>query len=322
MNLLNLLPKGMQKKYIKNLRNAGSGKEPHKHFSGSLIFSLVLALILGVFVYFMEGNVLLTIIISFFIIQVLLYMRISMQASSRVKKMEKMFPDFLQLMSSNLRAGMTVEKAFMSSARPELAPLNEEIKETGRDVATGKDISVAFRDMSKRIDSDEITNIVSLIISGLKTGGNISSLLQTISSNMREKAHLEKKASSNVTMYVIFIFVAVSIGAPVLFGLSSVLVDIILDLTGSLPSVDSAQMSMPFTFSGIDVSVDFIIYFAIAFIVATDFISSLLLGLVNKGSEKYGLKYLFPMLLISLGVFFAIRAILSGFMEGLFSSIA
>jgi len=322
MNLLNILPKGIQEKYIENLKKSGSEKEPHKHFSRNLLFSLAFSLVIGTGVYFLGGNFFLGLLISFVAIQILSYMKISMDASSRVSKMEKLFPDFLQLMSSNLRAGMTVEKAFMSSARPELSPLNEEIRETGRDVATGKDISVAFRDMAKRIDSEEINNIVSLIISGLRTGGNISSLLQTISSNMREKAHLEKKASSNVTMYVIFIFVAVAIGAPVLFGLSTVLVEIILDLTASLPEIESSQMSMPFTFSGIDLSVNFVIYFGIAFIVATDFISSLLLGLVNKGSEKYGIKYLFPLVAISLGVFFVIRTALSGFIEGLFSSVA
>lgn len=245
-----------------------------------------------------------------------------MKASSRVTEMEKRFPDFLQLMSSNLRAGMTIEKAFMSSVRPELAPLDKEISETARDVATGKDITVAFKDMAKRIDSYEITNIISLIISGLRTGGNISSLLQTISSNMREKAHLEKKASSNVSMYVIFIFVAVSIGAPLLFGLSSVLVEVILDLTTALPDVGSSQMSMPFTFSGIDISVNFIVYFSVIFIVVTDVISSLLLGLVNKGNEKFGLKYLFPMIALSLGIFFVIRVALSGFIGSMFSSAA
>src|SRR6056297_2737992 len=171
MNLLNLLPKKLQENYIKNLRNAGIEKDPYKYFSKNFLVFLIVSLVIGVFVYVLGGSVFLGFILSFFILEILYYMRISMKASSRVGEMEKVFPDFLQLMSSNLRAGMTVERAFISSARPELSPLNEEIRETGRDVATGKDISVAFRDMAKRIDSEEINNIVSLIISGLRTGG-------------------------------------------------------------------------------------------------------------------------------------------------------
>lgn len=321
MNLLNLLPNSVQENYIKNLRNAGIEKEPHKYFSNNLLFNFIFSILIAVLSYFSDVSAVLGFIIPFVILQGFFYMRVSLKATSRVVKMEKMFPDFLQLMSSNLRAGMTVEKAFISSARPELAPLDKEIRETGRDVATGKDISKAFKDMSKRIDSDEIKNIISLIISGLKTGGDISSLLQTISSNMREKAHLEKKASSNVTMYVIFIFVAVAIGAPVLFGLSTILVEVILEITSNIPDVQSGQVNMPFTFSGIDLSVNFVIWFSVIFIAATDFISSLLLGLVNKGDEKQGIKYIFPLLLISIGVFFGIRELLSGFIKGMFSSV-
>jgi len=321
MNLLNLLPQSLQDKYIKNLRNAGIDKEPHEYFSNNLLFSFALSILIAVLTYFSEASAVLGFIIPFAVLQGFFYMRISLKATSRVSKMEKMFPDFLQLMSSNLRAGMTVEKAFISSARPELAPLDKEIRETGRDVATGKDISQAFKDMSKRIDSGEIKNIISLIMSGLKTGGDISSLLQTISSNMREKAHLEKKASSNVTMYVIFIFVAVAIGAPVLFGLSTILVEVILEITGSMPDVQSSRINMPFTFSGIELSVNFVIWFSVIFIAATDLISSLLLGLVNKGDEKQGIKYIFPLLLISIGVFLGIRELLSGFIKGMFTSV-
>ncbi|HKL23727.1 MAG TPA: type II secretion system F family protein [Candidatus Nanoarchaeia archaeon] len=321
MNLLNIFPEKFQKKYIRNLKNAGIKKEPHDYFSKNILLTFILSLLVGIFVYFVGSNSGWFFLGSMIVLQVLFYMNLSMKATSRISKMEKMFPDFLQLMSSNLRAGMTVERSFISSARPELNPLDEEIKETGREVATGKDITNAFREMSKRIDSEEIKNIISLIISGLRTGGDISSLLQTISSNMREKEHLEKKASSNVTMYVIFIFVAVAIGAPVLFGLSSILVEVILNITGNLPGVENAQMSMPLTFSGVDISVNFVIYFSITLIVVTDFISSMLLGLVNKGSEKYGLKYLFPLLAVSMALFFGVRAILSGFVEGMFSSV-
>jgi len=58
------------------------------------------------------------------------------------EKIETVFPDFLQLVASNLRAGITVDRAMLLSARPEFAPLDKEILQSGRDISTGKPISM------------------------------------------------------------------------------------------------------------------------------------------------------------------------------------
>lgn len=323
MNFMKFLPERLKENYRKNLMN--SAKSP-KYVTKMLFAGLVLSIIVALAVWFFRRPSFYLVIGSFFgaflLTQIFAYFNTSLKASKRIGRMEKVFPDFIGLMSSNLRAGMTVEKAFLNSARPELAPLDKEIKKTGKEIATGKSMSQAFKGMADRIDSDKIEKVVSLIISGLRTGGNISTLLQTTASNMRERAYLEKRASSNVLMYVIFIFVAVGVGAPILFGLSSVLVEVIIELTGQLPNIKTSKISMPFTMSGVSISSSFIIYFSIGFILITDIISSLLLGLVNKGNEKYGLKYVFPLIAISLGLFFAVRLILSEFLVSSFSIIS
>jgi len=124
---------------------------------------------------------------------------------------------------------------------------------------------------------------------------------------MREKEFLEKRAASNVLMYVIFIFVAVGFGAPLLFGLSSILVEIIINLTAQLPSAQATQINLPFTLSYLGLSPKFILYFSLLFLIAIDIVSSLVIGLVNKGDEKYGLKYIFPLIALSIGIFFGVR---------------
>lgn len=123
-------------------------------------------------------------------------------------------------------------------------------------------------------------------------------------------------------MYVIFIFVAIGVGAPLLFGLSSILVEIIIKLTSQLPSVSSSQMSLPFTLSNIGLSPTFIIYFSLVFLIAVDIISCLVIGLVNKGDEKYGLKYMVPLIMVSLAIFFAIRIFLYSFLAQSFNIIS
>ncbi len=327
MNLMKFLPKRIRNNYEKDLVSLGN-KNPQEFFSKLLVASLIISFVVALIVYIFKRLepssfyfVLFSFLGVFLIIHIIAYFNISLNASKRVKKMEKVFPDFIGLMSSNLRAGMTVETAFLSSIRPELDPLDKEIKEMSKEIATGKSMVSAFEKMSKRIDSDKISKIISLIVSGLRTGGNISTLLQTTATNMREKEYLERKASSNVLMYVIFIFVAVGIGGPLLFGLSSVLVEIIIELTGQLPEIETGQMEMPFTMKGVDISLSFIIYFSVAFILITNIISSFLLGLVNEGNEKYGLKYIIPMVILSMAVFFLTRILLSSVLMDSFFAI-
>jgi hypothetical protein len=171
--------------------------------------------------------------------------------------------------------------------------------------------------MVKRIGSEKIRKTILLIISGMRAGGNLATLLEQTGTNMRETDFIEKKSASNVLMYVIFIFVAVAAGAPALFALSSVLIQTLSILLAGIPEVES--VALPFTLSKISVSVNFITYFSLTFIIVIDVLAALVLGLVSKGEEKEGVKYFLPILIISLVVFFTIKTLLGGVMAGLFT---
>ena len=285
-----------------------------------IFFGFLTGLIISTISFFLNRKIIYSIIILI-VIPILFflyfYFKTQLEKSARIEKMEKVFPDFLQLMSSNLRAGITIDRSMLLSVRPEFDPLDKEIQKTGRDIATGKDIESSLLDMSKRIKSEKIHKTILLIISGIRAGGNIATLLEETSVHMRERGFVEKRAASNVLMYVIFIFLAVSVGTPVLFSLSSLLVETLTSLLSGLPEVE-ASMTMPFTLSSISISITFIKYFCLVFIIVTDVLAALILGLVSKGEEKQGLKYLLPLLIISLSIFFIIRFALSGFMKGLF----
>jgi archaeal flagellar protein FlaJ len=285
-----------------------------KIISMSIVFALSVSLIL----FFIYRQILISIIglfLTLVIIFLYFYFSKALAKSSRIKKIESVFPDFLQLMSSNLKAGMTIDRAMLLSSRPEFAPLDAEILNTGKDITTGKDIEQSFLDMSKRIGSPKIHKIILLIISGIRAGGDLSVLLEQTSTSMRQRELLEKKSSSNVAMYFIFILVAVSFAAPILFSLSTVLVELMSTIFSELPSTPT---NLPFTLSKINVSVKFINYFSVFFIIIIDILACLILGLINKGEEKQGLRYLPFILVISLVVFFIARAIISNFMGGLF----
>ncbi len=310
MNTLKFYPKKLREAYIRDIRNSNIKSTPEKFVNNVFLFSIIFTVIAST-IFFLLNIQMYFSILAFLSVHVFVFFKISLSANARIKKMETVFPEVISLMASNLKSGMTIDKAFMTSARPEFAPLDEEILKTGKDISTGQDIIYALKKMSDRIKSEKIARVVMLIISGLKAGGNISDLLEQTAGNMKSKEILEKKSRSTILMYVIFIFFAVSVGAPVLFALSSVLVEIVIALTAKIPDVASTQMDLPFTFNEINISLNFVIYFSIFFIIVSDFVSSMVLGLVRKGNSKEGLKYFLPLLGISLTLFFVVRSFLA-----------
>lgn len=286
-----------------------------RRITSSAIFSI--AITFGVLMY---TNNVFTSGLSFFaslaVIIVSLGFRDSLKKSDRIKKIEEVFPDFLQLVASNLRAGMTVDRAMILSARPEFAPLDKEIFQTGKDISTGKPIGLALKAMSDRINSENVTKTLLIILSGIRAGGNLAVLLEETSSTMRQRIVVEKKAASQVLMYVIFIFIAVAAFAPGLFGLSGVLVGTLNEMMGGI-SPDMIPSDLPVSFSSISVSEDFIFYFSLIFIIVMNIMASLVLGLVNKGSEKEGLRFLPIMLIISVGIFLITSKLLGGILGGI-----
>jgi len=291
--------------------------------SQSITLGILLGIIISIVYFIIKRRIIpsiLIIIITPILSFLFFYLKNSLKKSERIKKMENIFPDFLQLMASNLRAGITIDKSMLLSVRKEFNPLDKEIQQTGRDIATGKEIEIALLDMSKRIKSEKIHKTILLLISGIRSGGNLATLLEETSVNMRERGFVEKKASSNVLMYVIFIFVAVAIGGPLLFGLSSLLVGTLTNLLSGMPSGGAEVTNLPFTMSAVTISSEFVKYFALVFIISTDILAALVLGLVNKGEEREGIKYLPALLILSLATFFIIRLALGGFMQGLFGA--
>lgn len=284
---------------------------------------LVVSIIIGAIAYYFSRGIVaagVTFIIVLILLTIYFGIRGKLKRAVEIKKMEQVFPDFIELVSSNLRSGMTIDKALLLSSRKEFAPLDQEILQLGKDITTGKGINVALQDMAKRIGSERINKTTTLIISGLKSGGNLAILLEETASNLREREFVEKKAASSVLMYVIFIFFAVAVGSPVLFGLSSVLVEVLTKLLANVPSsAGQANFGLPFTLSHIGISMTFITYFSISFILITDILASLLLGLVNKGEEKEGIKYILPLMAIGVTLYFVIRGFLAHYFSGLFA---
>lgn len=320
--LSKLIPKKFREDYTELLKYSNIKINPDSFLGFILFFGFGLSLAIAFYPSAKYNfNYLLAVFTIFIIIEVFIFTWLSLKADKKSRFVENVLPDFLQLMSSNLRAGMTTDKALLLSAREEFGPFQEEINRLGKEISTGKDIDRALLDLSKRIKSDKLEKTVLLLINGIRSGGELAELLDQTASNLRNQKVVEEKIRTNVLMYVIFIFTAIAFGAPLLFGLSTYLVEV---LTKNLASVEIPQelatSQLPFAITKVSISVDFIIRYSVVSLIITSILGSIMIGLISKGKGKYGAKFIPVIVTITLLLFFLIRkaaALLLGNVFGL-----
>lgn len=299
---------------IEKIAQAAGLKKDPKDFSGFTIFiAFSLSIITFLFVFFFFGWIyaIVSAVLLFFIILGITILLLNLRADARARRVEECLPDALQLMATNLRAGLTTDKALLVSAREEFGVLNEELKRVAKEVATGRDITESLDDMKKRIKSPIVERTIQLIIFGIVSGGELASLLEEAAASLRQQYITRKQVFTSVLMYTIFIIVAVAFVAPLLFGLSSVLTETMqTTLAGIEAPPPEVTSQLPLSISPIKIDVGLIKLFSIVLLLVTSILSSLVLGLITKGEEKDGLKYIPILTVTSLAVFFIVRILI------------
>jgi len=253
--------------------------------------------------------------LAFFFIMVV-YFYVDLQIYLRTKRMEEMLPDFLQVVSSNLKGGMSFENALMGAIKPRFSILANEMAEVSKKVMTGHDVGVALSELGEKYNSPMLRRSVDLMISELESGGKISDLIDNLVKNIKEMKALKEEISASAISYVIFMAAIVIVISPLLFSLSFHLLNIILNFVGKLAG--TATANLPFSVSPIDIDPNSFRYFSMAAIAIISFFSSLIVSIVEKGSIKSGLKYI-PIFLIGSLVLYWVFMNVLGFV---FSGVA
>jgi len=327
--LLYFTPKGYSELLKRQMNYAGMRGEYATKFIGfSFFFSIFLSIVIA-FDLAVLGWGTLGIIIGAFvgvISVVTVQTSVVLIADSRAAEIEKVLPDALQLMSANVRAGMTVDKAIWLSARPEFGILEEEIKRVGAKTVGGKSVKVALTEMSERIKSDILEKTVRLIIEGMESGGELAHLLEETANNIRVTQSLRKEIKASVMTYSIFILFAAVLGAPMLFAISVFFVDVMTKLWSPsvLGGIELGGAAGPGAggflarATGPQVTPDQLFWFAIASLTLTTFFGSLIIGLIQTGRERNGLKFIPLLMTGAIGMFLLARFIIEMLFGGLF----
>jgi Flp pilus assembly protein TadB len=257
-------------------------------------------------------------LIVLFVVWLLFYLSLDLAIFKRKQKLEEVLPDFLQLASSNIRAGMTTDQALWFAVRPRFGVLAKEIEEVAKRTMAGEALDEALRHFVGKYDSKVLERSVNILIEGIRAGGEIGDLMSKIALNIQDNNLMKKEMAANVTTYVIFISFATIIAAPFLFGLAYQLISIIQEIFSKVDFSPGANSGFSIAFSKDVISlVDFQI-FAVTSLVVTSFFSAIIISTINKGNIKGGFKYIPAFIFSSVLLFFIVMKLFGVFVSGVF----
>lgn len=325
------------KRFIPNLRSymlkAGFNEVPYRFF-GLLFyisaFITTLIFIIFIFPYLNQKKfLLLEIYVSsftgWFVIQLffttlfilLVYFYLDFRIYYLTKKMEEQLPDFLQVLSANLKGGMTFERALWAAIKPRFSVLGSEMAKASKKVMTGYDVSKALVELADKYDSLMLRRTVDLIISEVESGGNVAELIDRLVDNLKETRALKEEMSASAIAYVIFISVIVVVISPLLFALSFHLLQVLINFITKLSFATQNARGLPFAFSKVNVSIGDFRKFSIIALFVISLFSSLIVAIVEKGNIRGGIKYIPIYIFGAMGFYFFFMKVLTSVFSGI-----
>ncbi len=319
-----LFPRERVRSLEKELLSAGIGI-PGDAFAGYVILNvLILAIFVSVFLLVFEPTAtpitgfigsfidiplpaiwviffVVLLVSLYFLAFILLSAYVVGRVETRRNQLEIVLPDFLMLVSSNIKAGMTLDQAMWYASKAEFGLLSDEVKEVVKGSFSGESLEDALDELSFRFNSKVFERTILLIKQANATGGELTDVLERTAEDVRDTIIMRKEIAASLVMYEIFVLFAAVIGTPFLFAVAGKLIEVFEKISVHLPATSAATPGItPFsatTFGGPMISSMDFFYFAIPTIFITCLISSFIVSVIRSGSRTEGMKY-FPFVLL------------------------
>ena len=312
-----ITPKIYRRWIKKYLVYAGFSIEPERYVGFTLSLSILFSLMVGLICLLLDFSIKITFVstlLTFLLLFLIPHFILIIVADRRAKFTDKILPDALRLISANIRSGLTPDKALLLAARKEFGPLRDQILLSSKLTLSGESIENALKEIPKRINSKALKRSIDLLVEGIIHGGSLAHLLDGLANDIRQTETMKRDVHAFVMMYAIFIFLAAGIGAPLLYGISSYLVEIMSKMASTTmpPTQATVTAGMKFMpFKGVRIESEFLTLYNFLALAITATFGGMVIGLIQEGSEKGGLKYVPLLFILSIGIYFMSRMLVS-----------
>jgi flagellar protein FlaJ len=313
-----LFPFHMRERLEEMFLYSGLTRNPEETLGIAVMYSVLFPITAALIAFVLTGDELISLgaaVVSFILIWMMLYMMLRLFVDRRTENIEKVLPDLLSMIAQNMSAGMTPYNALWVAARPEFGPLALEIQKVARDTLTGTPLEASLINMTKRVKSEKLQRTVKLMIQGMRSGGELPTVLQEMARDIRTEQSLVRRMESETTAQVMFIMFSLIVGAPLLFAASSQFINI---FSQTFAGIDMSQLSQQMQggmikISEIGIGEDAFINYAVLVLLISCFFGSLLIGMMRSGKMTSGIPMIPVTIFLSIGILLALRYVLSIF---------
>jgi Flp pilus assembly protein TadB len=310
------------KKFRPNLRNylltAGIDEVPFKFFGG-LFFSAIFITIITYFIFIHQkiatklstfivgaiafGYILIVALILCAITILFFYFYLNIKIYNRTKKLEDKLVDYLTLVSTNLKGGLSFEKSLWVSIKPDFGILAKEIGLVSKKVLTGNDLTEALIEFSMKYDSPNLKRSMNLIIGEIESGGKVVEVIDKVIINLRKTKMLKDEMAASTITYMIFIGAIVMVISPALFALSGQLLYIIIGFVEKIGGSIASSGIISLNLSNISIDPKQFQWFCRGALITIGTSSAFIISIIEKGDIKGGLRYVPLFVVVSLVIY-------------------
>jgi hypothetical protein len=247
----------------------------------------------------------------------IIYFSLDLVIYKRTSNIEVILPDYLQLVSTNIKSGMSFEKSLWFAIKPRFGVLGGEMEMVLKRVMTGHDLGDALLEFSEKYESPMLRRSMSLLVGELESGGKISHIIDSLVVNLKNNQKLKAEMAASVIAYMIFIGAIVIFISPALFALSYHLLSFMDAFISKLTLANTSQSAIPIPFKSGVIKLDEFQKFSMTAVMLVAILSSMIVSIIEKGNIKGGLKYIPIFTIGSIFCYFMFMLILNAIFGGI-----
>ncbi|GAA0376152.1 type II secretion system F family protein [Bacillus horti] len=121
---------------------------------------------------------------------------LSSRKNKRSKDFNQQLPEICRMLSSTVKAGLTLNQGVSRLGREFSAPAGQEFATMDRELSLGDNFDAVFNRLKERISSKELNIFVNTVVIQRKVGGNLAEVLQLMAETLEERSRINKEVDT------------------------------------------------------------------------------------------------------------------------------
>lgn len=210
----------------------------------------------------------------------------------RIKQIERYLPDFLRDVAESKKSGMPLIKAIETATRTSYGPLTKEMVTVSNQLSWGIPLEDALKKFMNRVDSKLVKQAVLIIMESYKSGGEITSILETVSVDIQTLKEMETERKSKLKVYTYSIYMIFLLFLGIIIVLSVTFVPATPELANVSKLMGGGGAEHPS-------ESEFITFFYHLTLIQAIF-AGLISGQMGEGSAISGIKHSMALIIITM----------------------